>query len=270
MIAIGDTPTVTDGGLVGHIALLMWEKFGDEKYLAFAQRILDKFEDWPRDSKGQIKYDADPDNGYVYVDGTGMATPFYAVWSYLFDDAEKNAISVLQIENYLKYGVQPRTYLTFHGYEKCSITQGELGWGRGTGWFMFAVGAVMRYCGNDEINAKCETYIEKTFKYLMKDKNMFSWSLSEPDGPSDTSATGMILWGVMKAKEVGLAGCISDRTLKDIAFASLGEIEDGVVYGSTLGSPGWGAYSDVYDANTEFGQGSILAFLAMYVHYLER
>ena len=40
-------------------------------------------------------------------------------------------------------------------------------------------------------------------RFRMKN-GMFSWNLPDVEGPSDTSATGMIMWGVLKMKERGL------------------------------------------------------------------
>ena len=105
----------------------------------------------------------------------------------------------------------------------------------------------------------------------MKPEYKFGWTLSplEKDAPSDTSATGMIMWGVMQAKLKGLASSVSDETLRAIAKAGLTDVYDGVVKGSSGGAGGFGAYSEEYDENNGWGQGGLLSFYALYLKYLD-
>ena len=126
----------------------------------------------------------------------------------------------------------------------------------------------MCYCNDDNANAQSEKFIEWTFKYL-KPEYKFGWTLSERDAPSDTSATGMILWGVMKAKQAGLASSVSDETLRAIAKAGLTDVYDGVIRGASGESGGWGSYSEEYDENNGWGQGGLLSFYALYLKYLD-
>ena len=259
-----------DCGLPGYVAALEYERTKDEKFAGICRKIRHGFDEWPTDNNGEIKYDGSPDHQDIYVDGTGMATPFFAAYYSVFGEEEAKRIAALQVTNYLKYGIeQPMGYVC-HGYRNSSSLVGERGWGRGTGWLMLAVGTVMRYCGDARVNELCEPFIEKTFTHLMKSKYMFSWSLAAPEGPSDTSATGMILWGVMKAKEAGLCSGVGDETVEKVAIASLGDVKGGVIYGASGESGGWGAYSEKHDENNAWGQGATLAFLAAYLKYLDK
>ncbi len=256
----------TDAGLAGYCVLGLYELTGEEKYAELAHECLEGLLARPTDRYGEIKYDRG-DNEDIYVDGTGMVTPFLARYSAVFDDEEVRRIAVLQVSNYLKMGVVPKMYYVFHGY-KGGALYGEMGWGRGTGYLMLAIGSVMRWCGDEEINARCETFIENMMKRL-KPEYKFGWTLSEPDAPSDTSATGKIMWGVLLAKEAGLASSVSDATIKAIAKAGLTDVYDGCVRGSSGGSGGFGSYSELYDENTEYGQGAMLCFYSQFLRYLE-
>ena len=115
-------------------------------------------------------------------------------------------------------------------------------------------------------------------KYRLDDGS-FPWSFSEPreSAPSDSSATGMIMWGVMKAKENGHFGNVPLDEITRSAKALLADVhEGGVVRGTSGPSGGWGAYNSdghgnyntTYDENNGWGQGGVLAFLASYVNYL--
>ena len=259
-----------DAGLAGYCMLDMYELTGEEKYLTLAREALAGILARRRDPYGEIKYDSN-DTTDVLVDGTGMLTPLLARWSAgygeEFGDENIRDLAVLQVSNYLKMGVHPITQYAFHGYRNGGVFEGEMGWGRGTGYLMLAIGSVMRYCHDDEVNAKCEKFIEYTFKRL-KPEFKFGWTLSDPDADSDTSATGKIMWGVLKAKEVGLASSVSDATIKAIAKAGLTDVYDGQVRGASGGSGGFGSYSDDHDANTTYGQGAMLCFYAEFLKYI--
>ena len=260
-----------DAGLAGYCMLDMYEMTGEEKYLTLAREALTGILARRRDKYGEIKYDGN-DTEDVLVDGTGMLTPLLARYPAMFGDEyggeNIRELAILQVSNYLKMGVHPIAYYVFHGYTRGGIFEGEMGWGRGTGYLFLAVGSVMRYCGDDEINAKCEKLIEFTMKRL-KPEYKFGWTLSDPDAESDTSATGKIMWGILKAKEVGLASSVSDATIKAIAKAGLTDVYDGQVRGSSGGSGGFGSYGDKHDENTTYGQGAMLCFYALFLHYLE-
>ena len=256
-----------DAGLAGYCVLGLYEMTGEEKYEILARECLEGILARPTDRYGEIKYDRN-DNEDILVDGTGMVTPFLARYAAVFGDEEVRRIAVLQVTNYLRMGVIPRYYYAYHGYSAGGTLQGEMGWGRGTGYLMLAIGSVMHFCGDGDANAKCETFIEHTMTRLKPDFK-FGWTLSDPDAPSDTSATGKIMWGVLMAKEAGLAASVSDATVKAIAKAGLSDVYDGVVRGASGGSGGFGSYSESYDENTEYGQGAMLCFYAAFMRYLE-
>ncbi len=258
-----------DPGLAGYGVLWLWEKTGDQKYADLAKEFLDSFDRWSTDPMGEITYGG-PGSRDIYVDGTGMATPFLARYAADFGDEDVRRIAALQVTNYMKMGVDPARHLAYHGYTFGGTPMGELGWGRGTGWLMLAVGSVIRYCDDDNADKICDKFIGYTMKYL-KPEYKFGWTLSplEKDAPSDTSATGMIMWGVMQAKLKGLASSVSDETLRAIAKAGLTDVYDGVVKGSSGGAGGFGAYSEEYDENNGWGQGGLLSFYALFLRYLD-
>ncbi|MCQ2456615.1 MAG: S-layer homology domain-containing protein, partial [Clostridia bacterium] len=248
-IDFGDVPMPTDSGILGYIVCCMYEIYGEEKYADLAGQFLAGYDDWPTDKLGQIKYDSDrsPEAQDVYVDGTGFATLFLAKYAAVFNDAKVRDTAILQVENYLKYGIWQQFGLVAHGYSNASKLEGEFGWGRGTGWLMLAIASVLSFDNPDSaLVEKCADLVNKTMSFVL-DTDNFSWSLNVKSGPSDTSATGTIMWGVLKSKEdEDRFPDVSLERIKSVAMSCLPDIKDGVVYGSSGGAGGWYVYSPAY------------------------
>ncbi len=261
-----------DCGLAGYAIIGLFEETKDEKYLPVLEEMKRRMEEWPTGADGVVLY-GEEDGEDVYVDGTGMATPFIARYAGTFGDENMTRIARNQVTGYIKNGVNRLTQRAFHGYQRSGVFSGEDGWGRGTGWLMHAIGNVMCYCPDEETVEKSEKFIEKTMTYRLPD-GMFPWSLSVRDGASDTSATGMIMWGVMKAKENGKFANVPLGEITRTAKAMLSDVrENGAVYGSSGESGGWGWYNGsdraTFDENNGWGQGGTLCFLAAYLNYLK-
>ncbi|MBQ6678213.1 MAG: glycoside hydrolase family 88 protein, partial [Clostridia bacterium] len=264
----GSVRTTAESGLLGYVLIGLYEQTFDNKYIPVIEQLMKETKEWPADDYGELFYGVE--DRAVYVDGTGMFTPFIARYAYAFGDDEAADLARLQVSNYFKYGVNRVTQRAYQGYTGTGNFQGEEGWGRGTGWFMFAIGPVLRYCPNVEIVEKSEKFMAKTMNYRL-DSGMFPWSLSDPENRnSDSSATGMILWGVMEGKKNGAFGNISFDELTKSAKALLSDVDgDGVVRGGTGASGGWGSYSENYNENNGWSQGGTLCFLASYLNYLK-
>ena len=269
----GDEYGPCDCGLAGYAVIGLYEQTKDEKYLAVIEEMKKMMLEWPTGEGGVVLY-GEEDYPDVYVDGTGMATPFIARYAGTFGDEEMIALARAQVNGYIKYGVNRLTQRAYHGYSGHGNYAGEDGWGRGTGWFMHAAGNVMCYCPDDETVEKAEKFIAKTMTYRMEN-GMFSWSLSDLDNQhSDTSATGMIMWAVVKAKQNDQFGNVPLNEVTRTAKATLSYVrENGAVYGSSGESGGWGWYNGgdqaTYDENNGWGQGGTLCFLATYLNYLK-
>ena len=269
-IEYGDVRMTCEAGLLGYVLVCLYEEIKDDKYLPVIEKLKEQTDEWPADEYGELFYGVEETGGSVYVDGTGMFTPFLAKYAAVFGDAEAADNARLQVTNYFKYGVNRITQRAYHGYKGAGVYQGEDGWGRGTGWLMFAIGPVLKFCPDSETIEKSEKYIEKTMTYRLP-SGAFPWTLSEfGDIPSDSSATGMIMWGVMKAKESGLCANVKLSEISRTAYACLADVDNGVVSGASGASGGWGSYSENYNEIHGWGQGGVLAFLAAYVKYLNQ
>ena len=55
----------------------------------------------------------------------------------IFDKQEYRELAVLQIVNFLSYGMDGKTGLPYHGYDMTdSCKYGIIGWGRAVGWLL--------------------------------------------------------------------------------------------------------------------------------------
>ena len=266
----GATVGAVDAGLCGYAMLRLNEIRPEKRYRDAAEKIAGFLKSgWPRDPDGTMLYSNSDPSRRVYSDGTGTGTPFLARYGRDFDDAEFTGTADLQIKNWMKRGIDPATGLAHHVY---SVSEGQkfnnIGWGRGTGWLMLAAGACAESHGDPETSRLSERFVTDIFRFRMKN-GLFSWNLPDTDGPSDASATGMIMWGVMKMKGRGLLPAVTDGMIAETARACESFIrEDGKVYGSSGECYDFGWYSDKFDEHNKWGQGAILAFLSMAERFL--
>ncbi len=264
-LAAGGAADRIDQGLEGYSLLNLPGYDRRPEYRDLAGRICSMLCAWPRDEEGTVLYSDTDTRGLVYSDGTGMGTVFTARYAKVTDDPALRDLSLLQIKNWAKNGVDGATGLPYHGY---SVREGarfpNLGWGRGTGWLMLAVGSVAESLPDPETDALCARIAEPLFGFLGED-GMFPWTLAERRGSPDTSATGMIMWGALRMRERGLLPSLTDDTVDRAARATASFArEDGRVFGASGECYDFGCYSEKYDEHNKWGQGAALAFLSLW------
>ena len=257
-------------GAAGYVFAEMYALTGEERYHDLCEEILAVIRAVPTDVEGEIEYSGvgEKTTDDVYVDGTGLCGIFLGRYASLTNDEALGELARLQIRNYFRHAVIKKFGYAYHGYNAVeNKTGGDLAWGRGTGWLMLAVGSVVRFCPDEELSSECADFITKTLKMKRAD-GMFGTFLTDKTFPPDTSATGLIMWGYLKAAEGGAPG-LTDASVRKTALSSIGFAKDGAVYGASGVSGGWHVYSDEYDLNTPLGQGATLAFLASYLRTLK-
>ena len=105
--------------------------------LPVIEKLRKETAEWPKDQYGELYYGDPEQGGEIYVDGTGMFTPFIAKYASVFPDAtfvelDGTALTAaefaqLQVTNYYKFGVNRITQRAYQGYTRGGSFQGEEG-----------------------------------------------------------------------------------------------------------------------------------------------
>ncbi len=201
--------TNPDDALAGAVMVRLLEATGRERYLDAADRIFDYLENCRRDGEGSIVYGQRSSNDWIYADGAGQTCLFYAEYARviggLADPEEEKRTqrvktageeALRQAENFLSHGMDFRSGLPYHGYDrKSGMKYGIIGWGRAAGWLLLGL-SELDFSGT-EAARKAENMVLAILDRIRED-GLFSWQLDCMEGPLDTSASGMIFYGLLQ------------------------------------------------------------------------
>lgn len=176
-----------------------------EKYRKTVDKMADFAMQYPLNEIGSFPYRASLKKGYVFVDGIGLACPFLYRYGMIFDRQEYMELAVKQIANFLAYGMDTATGLPYHGYDASDgCKYGIIGWGRAVGWLLRGMSACLQTeYGRERLMRPYQELMDAILAYQHQD-GCFSWQLQAMDGPSDTSATGMICCVLKQGIEQGI------------------------------------------------------------------
>lgn len=204
----------------------------------------------PVDGTGSLLYR--PANGEtaVFVDGIGLACPFLYRYGEVFDRQEYKELAVLQIVNFLSYGMDGRTGLPYHGYDMADgCKYGIIGWGRAVGWLLRGMmGCMISTYGREKLSEPCAALVDAALGCQRQD-GCFSWQLEALEGPADTSATGMICAGLRQGISLGVfVGETYENALTAGRRALERSVRDGLVYQCSGECGGFSCYPQRYGA----------------------
>lgn len=204
----------------------------------------------PTDASGSFLYR--PANGEttVFVDGIGLACPFLYRYGEIFGKQDYKELALLQIVNFLSYGMDGVTGLPYHGYDMADgCKYGIIGWGRAVGWLLRGMmGCMSSAYGAERLAAPCTALVEATAACQRQD-GYFSWQLEAAEGPADTSATGMICAGIKQGMALGvLAGEAYENVLTAGRLALERSVREGRVYHCSGECEGFSRYPQRYGA----------------------
>lgn len=224
-----------------------------------ANRIYGYLTAAPRDKTGSIVYNASRSSN-VFADGAGQTAMFLMLYGNTFGDSGAVELGELQLLNFLKYGCDEQSALPYHGY---SITEGDgegaavsiekrgvLSWGRAAGWIIMGLSECRAV---PELRDWYDRLSGSLLAYQKKDGG-FAWQIQARDGHLDTSATGMIVYGLGGAK-----GCAGD--LGDTIEALWLNVNDNKVFSSLSSCDDFGVHYQNY-GHYPWGQGAVLAALS--------
>ena len=184
-IAKGMPVKVVDDVIAGETLVYLYHKTGEEKYRKAADKIYEFLKDSRKDEFGSLIYRPSQSNNYVLADMVGMVCPFLCLYGEVFEVHEANKLAETQIINFLRFGMDEKTGLPYHGYEAHHTVSalyadalGIVGWGRAVGWLMEGMGY---YLGHSR---------EAMYDSISEDDGLSS-ATSKDDGLSSaTSDTG--------------------------------------------------------------------------------
>ena len=194
-----------DNTMNGYTMLFLCELGKNDKYKDAILKLKQYLYSHDKDKYGSLIY-RDED---IYVDTIGMICPFLCRYAKAFNDDTGRELAVLQIRNFMDYGMDEKSGLPYHGYNsKSGLKKGIIGWGRGTGWLLLGVIDSLLYLDeNDEDYA----YLARTMQGLADtvmqhqlESGFFTWQVGASSGVYDTSATAMILYAVQRALSLGI------------------------------------------------------------------
>ena len=113
----------------GTTVLYLAGKTGDNRYIRVADEFASYLAQRSRVEGGTVAYR----NKERLVDTLGMVCPFLAEYGCCRKKPEAVELAVRQITDYLKFGIDARSGLLFHGYNPADSNRpvGVVGWGRG-------------------------------------------------------------------------------------------------------------------------------------------
>lgn len=248
--AFEETWKQEDGTNCGFSGKERFVGFTRERCMAALHKLSSYAKDYPRNETGSFPYRANQKNGYVFVDGIGLACPFLYRYGMVFDKAEYQELAVRQIVNFLAYGMDSSTGLPYHGYDVSDgCKYGIIGWGRAAGWLLRGMTACLQSeYGEERLKQPYIALMDAVLSYQRKD-GFFSWQLQALDGPADTSATGMVCAALSRGIELGiLAENRYGQALQAGKSAIEKSVKDGRVYQCSGECLGFAQYPQRYGA----------------------
>lgn len=206
-----------DNVMNGEALLYLYRTEKKEVYLQAAEKLAD----YAMQYKGKLIYR--PGNPtHVYADALGMVCPVLAHMGKLAGNGNhrenETAGKVCSIgyidtctaflKDFLEKGMDGKSGLPYHGYDVVTGEKmGIIGWGRAVGWLLMALSGSLAYMEAVEekkwLQEQFEALVQRTGVY-QKEDGLFSWQLPAMEGPSDTSATAMILYAVQQGVRDGI------------------------------------------------------------------
>ena len=191
-----------DCALHGEVLLDLYKQTGNNRYLKMCHSLYKYLLNSPRDKYGNFYYR--PGDKKIFIDTIGMISPFLANYSIITDKPEALTLAKQQVLNFTKYGLDADTNLPFHGYDaEKQKRYGELGWGRGMGWFMLGLSGILKHLPKNDPDYKTIKKVlldltERTIA-LQNNNGLLPWSLTSSTSHPDTSATAMVFTSIQQA-----------------------------------------------------------------------
>jgi len=222
----------------GKVLLALFKATNDKRYLNACHRLFAQMQSHPRTNEGGFWHKKIYPN-QMWLDGLYMAQPFLSEYADLMQKPELYDDIVNQFVWMEKNAKDAKTGLLYHGWdesrkERWSNSKTGLSphfWGRGMGWFVFALVDVLDYFpsshpGHNKIVAILQRTIKAVAKY--QDPKTGVWydvvDLADREGNYlEASASSMFTYAMAKGVRQGF---LDKKYLKSIKKAHAGLVNE--------------------------------------------
>lgn len=199
-----------DQTMHGEVLLYLAEKSESDRYRSAAEHMARYLLDRSGREGGTLAYrPGSPIGTLRLVDTLGMICPFLSAYGSRYRNTDATSLAVRHMKDFIRYAVEPRTGLPFHGYnpEENNEPIGAIGWGRGAGWYALGLIDTIRYLPRDDPERK---QLEKSASRLAETIHRYQrkeggWrAVINVASPFDSSATAMLSYFLKRALEEGI------------------------------------------------------------------
>lgn len=243
-----------DDAYVGVVILELYEITSNEKYRKAAEKIYVRLTEAETDTVGSFVYRPKDKKKFFHAESIGAVCPFLSKYSKVTGDPNAMALAITQIENLMKYGMDEKTILPYHGYDsKTGMKYGIIGWGQTVGKIMIGISEMLLYMDSnrpeyDGIRQFYRRLVDKVETY-QADGGLYHWQLNAKDGPADTGASAMILYSIAQSVEDKvLIGIHKTRLMRGVEAIMACVQEDGSLPGASIEAKDFNDYPMIFDA----------------------
>ena len=259
---------------------------------AYVKKIADEIADFMMNQLERMDEGAfyRNDSGFpvaetLWADDLYMSIPFLCRYYLLTQKTEILEEAIKQLQLYFKYLYMPDKKLLSHVYDKSRNMQTKVAWGRGNGWFIFALAELLTVLpinhGEREALLHMFQSICEGFLNVQAADGMWRQVLDKEDAYEESSATAMITYSFLRAirlhwMEVGLESCLRKAAQKAVNAMTHQCIDQwGNIYGTSAGSyfshdPNYYAKELPWRLNDTHGIGIVLLALCEWAKYLQK
>ena len=184
-----------------------------EEYENAVHKMYEYLRNARTDEQGIFVYVPNLEENYVFADMIGMVCPFLAKYGAKYNDMKAIELCMKQFELFVVNSTDSVSKLPYHVYEYHNDNKidklGLLAWGRAVGWLLLGLYGARKALLSDgqKYSNEIELLTEKLIEYgiilkeYQREDGLFGWSIMDAAGPSDTSATAMILYSLSSLRD---------------------------------------------------------------------
>ena len=188
--------TIIDQVPFGITALHLYQFYGDMKYKKLADYFYQQVIEISRQHPHRLVAYRPHHLYKIYFNDTlGMICPFLMRYGVLFSDPNAWELARIQINYFIEFGIDKETFLPAHAISQPhDIKVGPHNWGRGIGWYFYALAEYLKYVEDDTFRETSEG-LYKTLDLLKTDDRLWS-QFPGSSVQFDASATLMIMYAI--------------------------------------------------------------------------